>query len=325
MKAIFLIAALCGLAGCTTLRSLDEGRSKATRAGIFEFHNVFWINLHHYLYDQAGAEKPDVAWAQGERASLEDALKYYRDTFGKRDLVMDDELRDIKDALARAGDSGNLEGVKVPAELRVRLEKVSVVYRNGLWAKHATTNDAWIASASELLVKYGPPVQRGLEKALQKRFDDAFYRVDVTYVAGWSGAYTTLPAHTVIASSADGNQGFAALEMLYHEITHTGPFRAIDEELTMALARVDKKDPGQLGHALHFYTVGEATRRALKDAGNDYVPYAEKRGLFGAGRSWERLLPVFTEYWVPYLDGRESLRASARAVAEHLPASTEQK
>jgi len=56
-------------------------------------------------------------------------------------------------------------------------------------------------------------------------------RVDVAAFAGPDGAYTTIePTHITISSTDKGYQGDAALEMLYHESSHS-----LDEKVRTAL------------------------------------------------------------------------------------------
>src|ERR1700742_869292 len=74
----------------------------------FEFHSAFLMNLHHFLVDAArhpgriDAVKWSVPPTADEMAAMHEAVAFYATTFGKRDLLFDDQLRDIKHALARA-------------------------------------------------------------------------------------------------------------------------------------------------------------------------------------------------------------------------------
>ena len=67
--------------------------------------------------------------------------------------------------------------------------------------------------------------------------------------------------------------------------------------------------PRDLWHALLFYTTGEVIRPAVftseqGTARSGYVPYAVREGLYKRG--WENYLRVLTDYWQPYLDGKQS-------------------
>jgi hypothetical protein len=87
------------------------------RADLFEFHNGFWINLHHVLYRQAllseqtGAHDLSMTQADRdelrqlsdtERATWSKAVSYYRVSVVQRDLLFDDDLIRTKDQLEDA-------------------------------------------------------------------------------------------------------------------------------------------------------------------------------------------------------------------------------
>jgi hypothetical protein len=169
----------------------------------------------------------------------------------------------------------------------------------------------------------------------QTRWPAERIRVDVTAVANYAGAYTTLePLRVTIASSDTRNQGAAAMEVLFHEASH-----GIATPVELAIAREcrqrDKPIPRDLWHALIFYTTGEvikpildaqssdapasgaspndtlpsgSTSKTTPDPGSqgsqdsEYLPYAKREGLYQRG--WEGYLTLLTRYWQPYLEGR---------------------
>ena len=73
-----------------------------------------------------------------------------------------------------------------------------------------------------------------------------------------------------------------------------------------------KTDPGtvvlfngdKLWHAIQFHTVGEATREVLAAAGVDYQSYAERAGLFERAPGWSVYVPLLSEHWQAWIDGR---------------------
>jgi hypothetical protein len=168
----------------------------------------------------------------------------------------------------------------------------------------------------------------------QTRWPAEKIRVDVTAVANYAGAYTTLePLRVTIASTDTRNQGAAAMEVLFHEASH-----GIATPVELAIAREcrqrDKPIPRDLWHALIFYTTGEvikpildaqseapangasqngtmpggSTSESTPDASSqnshdsEYTPYAMREGLYQRG--WEGYLALLTRYWQPYLEGR---------------------
>jgi hypothetical protein len=107
-----------------------------------------------------------------------------------------------------------------------------------------------------------------------------------------------------MSSSEPSLQGLAALEMLFHEGSHS--------DVSNLFARVQQASseqhvsvPPQLWHAVLFYTAGELTSRELNAHGIAYTQYAGQ-GLYvnlcGAG-----CREKIAEHWTPRLDGKRSL------------------
>ena len=86
--------------GAWLIQSLVFGEAVQTT---FEFHNGFWVNLHHFLYEQAKAESSSPSSSPEWLA----ALDYYRREVIKRDLLTDqaakinNQLFNLEDAPSR--------------------------------------------------------------------------------------------------------------------------------------------------------------------------------------------------------------------------------
>ncbi len=114
--------------------STVHAKTPDTRGGaIFVFHtDEFWLNLHHFLYVLGRAENKErdtsreaVAGAPGdqergfeklsakEQTIWREAVASYAARPSKKDIVSDDPLPALTNALARAGDSRSLTGSKV--------------------------------------------------------------------------------------------------------------------------------------------------------------------------------------------------------------------
>src|SRR5262249_40166792 len=90
----------------------------------FEFHSSFWINLHHYLYLQAGLRKRATNSGQTtgstnstvaiDQLTVEQqqvwnsALDYYGSKLAGHDFVFDEDLPTINDRLAELEEAQNL-------------------------------------------------------------------------------------------------------------------------------------------------------------------------------------------------------------------------
>ena len=127
---------------------------------IFVFHaDEFWLNLHHFLYvlgraenKEANASRAAVAKApadadQGlanltanEKAVWREAGASYAATLSKKDLVFDDPLPDITNALAQAGDARSLAATQIDPSVASILERAAPIYRKAWSTKHRDAN-----------------------------------------------------------------------------------------------------------------------------------------------------------------------------------------
>lgn len=276
---------------------------RAAEPGIFDFHSGFWVNLHQFLY-----RLPSSATAEPVDPGLRDALAYYRHNIAGRDLLAPEPAA-INNRLSAAGSAAELPPAGLDPELATVLAKAAPVYRRMFWPEHNRSNVAWIDAVQPLLSKYGAAIRKELAAAYRVPWPPDPIRTDVCAFAGPVGGYTTVePAHITISSTDAGYRGTAALEMLFHEASHT-----LDEGLQQALAAELKAQSklfrrGGFEHAILFYTAGEIVRRHIPE----YEPYGTRNGVLERG--WPGSLAVLEKDWKPYLDGRTAFDSAIRAV-----------
>ena len=268
---------------------------------LFEFHSGFWLNLHQFLCsEQAAGASGATEW--------QSAIEYYKREIIPRDLLSD-EAAAVNFSLSLAGSEPALAVNGLDPELAAVLSKAAPLYRRLVWPGHDRTNRAWIASLEPLLARYGAPMSRELAAVWQTQWPRVPIRVDVSAYAGTNGAYTTLdPAHITITSTDASYQGDAALEMLFHEASHTldGNMRAA---LTAELKRQNRLlHRRTFSHAILFYTAGEIAKRYL----SDYEPYAIRNGVLERG--WPGSVTILEKDWKPYLQGRTTLAEALAAI-----------
>jgi hypothetical protein len=305
----------------STLYQRSDARNEGTYP--FEFHSGFWINLHHFLYEQALLRKQAANSAQAaksptdlknqlsseQRQQWDSALDYYTKTMIKRDLTHDDEMIAINDQLGAAEGASDLSRSGLSNDLIKILESVAPIYRARWWPQHDRANRFWIAVVTPMVQQFSRTLISQLTSAYKAKWPTDLIRVDVVEYANWAGAYTTFDrrdkVHITISSPDPGNQSFAALEILFHESSHwmVGPRNG---SVAKAIAREsqakNKPIPDGLWHAIIFYTTGEFTRRNLSEYGvSDYKPVGYN-GLYA--RAWPKLLRPLELYWQPYLEGK---------------------
>jgi hypothetical protein len=301
-----LLIALLGMQG--TVRTAE-----AASRPPFEFHDFIWVNIHHYLYNEAfpthqpGAGQAIEASSAPERAQIATAIEFYRAHYTGRDLLFDDELPKITARLIAAQNSDKLPHSGIPADLRRTLESVYPIYKSRLWPAQSAENEKWIAHSKDLMSQYGSAVQARLEAVLQREFSDGPYQVYAVHEANWAGGYTFRPAHTIVSSGRPDYAGPASLEMVFHESLHAGPFDEVQAAIDEEFARQHAKDDLRLGHAVLFYSAGEAVHEVLKQHGIDYEQFVYKNGVF-SHRDWKVCDAAIREYWLPYMEGHGEMK-----------------
>jgi hypothetical protein len=286
----------------------------------FTFRSGIWLNLHHCLYGQARRFMPQ---AQQERHPEEllakalpkpygdrwtQAVTYYVENLAVHDLLRHPEMRVLKWYLAELPDTQEPDPEVLPEELVTQLIAAMPVYKEAWWEHQRQVNVAYIEAAEDLAAHYGPPLAKRMAASFQARWSTEALPVDVVYWARWSGAYTTLnPDHIVISSSTPGNRGPAALEVLFHEASHTlfGPrWGTVSKTLERICVQHQREEPRDLWHAIMFYTDGVLVQEVLKKGDDEaYVPYADKQGLYQRVPGWLTFRQAFTTHWLPYLKG----------------------
>jgi hypothetical protein len=283
----------------------------------FEFHSGFWINLHHFLYSQAlpaGRSRPMFPdMAASDQKTWGEAVAFYRGHMVERDFVADDRLQRIDSYLAKIGNAPAISSADIGSDVSAVLTSAAPVYKRYWWPIHDASNHFWIKTTQSLLTSLGPQICSQLASAYETQWPEKLIRVDVSVYANWAGAYTNIEddgqIHTVLSSETAANQGFDALETLFHEASHglvqetSGRVaKAIQSQATAHHAPV----PANLWHALIFYTVGEFVRRDLDHLGvHDFQPYADKQGLWDRG--WQSYRSVLSLFWRAHMDGNLSL------------------
>jgi hypothetical protein len=328
----------------SSARSLEAHTATEGPRPIFEFHSGFWLNLHHFLYEQARiAEQVQTSLGGGAAKSSatnsnvrsdaspawQAAVDYYRKNMAHRDLLFDQGMVLIGNRLAELETCPDLSGRAMSSctsglqsNLIAALEGAAPIYRSRWWSEHDRSNRDWIEGDAPLVRHIGLPLAQELSGVYEKPWQREPIRVDVVIYAGPFGAYTSLdPTHITVASGDPRNEGLAGFEILFHEASHALSV-PVQDAIAEACRQRDIPIPRDLWHALLFYTTGEMIRRAaaegklqLPGAGiksASYTPYAYRNNLYSRG--WEDYLRVLEAYWQPYLDGNTDFEHAIRAV-----------
>ena len=333
--------------GSSTLPLRAQDATSGPRP-IFAFHSGFWMNLHHFLYEQArlaehvqtsqggGVAKSAAADTNSSNeapAAWQSALLYYRKNMAHRDLLFDQGMVLINNVLGDLETCPDLSGRSMPScasglqpNLIAALEGAAPIYRARWWPDHDRANRDWIDGDAPLVRHIGLPLAQDLAAVYEKPWQREPIRVDVVIYAGPFGAYTSLdPTHITVASGDPRNEGLAGFEILFHEASHALAVPVQDAIAEDCRLR-DIPIPRDLWHALLFYTTGEMVRRAAAEGklqlpgaetkAASYTPYAYRNNLYSRG--WEDYLRLLEAYWQPYLEGRTDFEHAIRAVVAGL-------
>ena len=294
----------------------------------FDFHNSFWVNLHHTLFYQASLQAltPEQQKQRGavpldsspltpqERNTWEKAIAFYSSRYKNRGLLFDDELVDLGNALGRQENGSKLKlTAGIPKEVFAVLKQAAPIYRKHWWPAHQQANQLWMERMAPRVAQLSPKVIPQLEKFLNSSWPGVD-RVDVSYfVVALGNAYTTTePGHTTISSSREVNSGDSGLEIVFHEAAHLLT-RNLQHQLAQD-CQAENADCGDLWHAIQFFTVGEVVKQQLA---SDYEPYAFKYGLYQRGR-WSSFLPIIRKDWQPYMDAKINFENAINSLASEI-------
>ncbi len=293
-----------------------DRRAKSSPASRYQLQSRFWLGLHQTLTEaaQRGAV-PNPGADAHERQLWESAVAVYRQRFGNRNPVFDDELVAINDSL-----SGVEDLAQPPAGLGAvgdALQQVADVYRRRQWPADELASRFWMAVAGAMIDQAGEELVAAHERVYGVTYP-AHVTVDVSPYGGEFGAYTTSRhgfVHTTVSTHDPAYQGYWGLEMMLHEASHAvvgDSSGAVGPEIAAAARALDRRPPPGLWHAVLFYTSGDLTRRALLRRGIDYRPFIEEMYK----RTFKSFREPLATHWQGYLDGKLSRAEAIRRLVE---------
>ena len=311
----------------TDVAPLDSwsGQRMASAPALFSFRSGMWNNLHHFLYVLGRAKNgaPDmrreaVAGAPGdveglsarpdaERASWEDAVRFYAAGLSTKDAVFDRDLVKVTQILTAAPDTSNLSGLGLDPQLIAALNRAAPVYRAVWWPRHARANHARRDELAALAEKHGAPLVKRLTTVLGTEWPSQPRLIDLAAYVNWAGAYSTDGGLIVLSSTSESHMGLWGLESLLHEAAHQWD-EQFQRRLSAAAAKAGKPLPPQLSHAIIFHTCGELMRELFPD----HVPSADKVGIWNRGMG--QFKAALDRHWRPYLRGTTTFDAAIAAI-----------
>lgn len=311
-----LLWGLTLLSGCASV-TLEPPVATTAR---FALYSRFRMNLHDRLVRWAQGDERKLPCAsllsQAQQRAWEDAVvafhQFESPVSKKRSLRVRFHLTDP------GLDLDESLGV-VPAWYTEAMTKAAPIYRRCWWKEDDANNRAWIQRVVPLLEKTEAYMASKIASAHQLEWRTQRFPVDLVPYVNFGGGNTVLgdPPHTMLSTAHGARHPFEAVEMLFHEASHT----MLTPRSGGVLKRVRdsaKQDGRQVHrdfwHALLFYVAGDAAQKAAKELlGQDYIQYMYPEGLFE--RAWPELAGPLETSLQPYLDGKTDLATAAKDLA----------
>lgn len=298
-------------------------------APIFVFQDNFWVNLHHFLRAEAhrssaGAplELPLTSLKADERAAWQSSLSAYAE-LAKKSFIFDETLTQMDNALAIQTGPVLSKTTSINSKFLTALNNAAAIYREYRWNENHAKNQQWIASHAPSIGEHAPSIKATIGKVFEIKLPQEPILVDLVRDIGLNLAYTTqgppgFSGHTFISAQANANPD-VALDTILHEISHTmdDPIIVIIDAET---ARQHVQIPPDMWHAITLYTTGELVRHELGRSRSDpsYAPNEAFSKMFTDG-TWQAIFIDLQTYWLPYLNGKGTLKEALAAVITNAP------
>lgn len=317
--ALLCITASVAATAQQPARLPDRGDALVAKSGTFAFYSDPVFNLHDFLVWNTFSREPVEPAAEclaglppEQRAAFEHARDHYKvlaTASGNRLLLA------LRYRLAGFGDSGIADAAAVEAAL-AELAPAAPAYQKCWWPTHDARNRRWIAALQPLLAAHEDALSDRLSELYGEELDRPL-PVDVVSYGSFTGADSVVdPDHLLVSSIEPSNLGTAALEVVFHEASHTlfGPGHdgRLWTELEAAAKARGEPLPPNFWHAMLFYTTGSAVKARLAERGVAYEPYLYSEGLFE--RSWPAYQPSLEQLWQPYVDGRVPMAEAVKQI-----------
>ncbi len=324
---------------CLLLISL-QALSQFEETVYFRFHSNYWINLHHYLYQQASGNQLRKMQEDGEtfldigekgaieklskeeREILDEGIQFYKDSINQYSLFKLSKLRtqlqglEKGEARLRSGIDLVPDSVFSPSYAAV-LNQTSDSYIKSLWPLHSAQNEKILGMHLAMIKELEPELIKQLEGLAGAEWPDQKVRTDLTAYANWAGAYTpTQPQMNIFISTLDpGAPTSIFIETVFHEGTHLlftreSEFRSL---IYFKSKELETEFPRDLWHASQFYLCGRAVQDALKARGIDHELFMDVKNVFSSFNTQE-FRAVLEEYY----QGRKEREETVVALLEQL-------
>lgn len=310
---------------------------------LFAFHSDPEVNLHHLLYRWSRMQAMEAGtiqkWyplptlreadqqvletlSEEEKTAWEGALAHYREHVAGRDLLFDEDLVALRDYLA-----GTRDWEVVPEAWRetlAQLARAMPVYQRHWWPRHDRENREWVAAVFPDVIRFERQISARIAAAYGSAWPSPPNRVDLVPYASTTVAYTTGEPHTLVAAVDEESSMPWALELLFHEASHSDALEGrLHPMIEAAYHGLDQEPPRNLWHILLFATAGKATQDVLAEAGREYTPLAQQFDIFTRREIYQQIWQAVNRLWIPAMAEGKTLEQVLPAIAVELSTASE--
>lgn len=297
----------------------------------FTFHNNYWVNLHHYLYEKASKKQEKKLDEDGfklkeldetrilskltdeNKKHLDSAISFYKKKVIKRSMLASSGLLY---ALQDLGEVPIESSADLSEDLAYNLNAASKAYNN-LWPLHRKQNESIVKQHIERIREHEEQVMNDMARYSGDPWVYTNVRIDISTYGDWAGAYSIAkPKPSIVISSLDPTASTTMfIESVYHEGSHIiytrdSPFR---EKLYVRCKEIGQDFPRGLWHAAMFYLSGRLTQEALKSTGVDHELIMIAKDVFARYNTQE-----FQADLEAYISGQVDMDATVDALLANL-------
>ncbi len=311
------------LLGCMAILSCQAQEQKpqvVESTDQFEFYINKWLNQHHFLFQSAKALAKDSTktiasfpdWQQliaQEQKITREAMEYYQTNWIDKSLLFNGELFEIKGMISYWSNDINSVQSDAHPVLVHHWKAFSPIYDKYFWSEQLAQNKKVLEANISRIRAFEEEASMQLSKLSQAPWPKEKIRVDVTYLADWAGAYTSVaPTHVVISTHEGGPEG-DWVETVFHEASHQligGRRGAVSNVIKEIAAKEELEIPRQLWHGVLFYFAGSVIKDLLVAEGVKYELFMMREDVF---KPYHKALIASMD---PYLAGEVSLEDALR-------------
>ncbi|MGX1928870.1 hypothetical protein [Flagellimonas sp. 2504JD4-2] len=309
-----MLLILIGIIYCSTIYAQGHIASdNILQTQYFSFHNNIWMNLHHFLYEQASNGQKNKLREDGLGfRDIGDSLKISELTLREKQLfnkgiefykknIIDQELinsgRIFKWLQFQPTDQAIID-TSYSKVFTENLNRLKPLYVSHFWQRHRTENNNLLFAYIDLIKKIESKVIRKMEKLSGSKWKGVV-RIDLTTYGNWASAYSPDFDNIVISSIDPNMDSTIFIEFVFHESSHLLFLRKSDFRMSLfkKTKELNLTQPRSLWHAAMFYLSGLATKEVLNEYGLDHILIMKKKNVFAKYYQNEKFKLILTDYY----------------------------